>query len=58
MSADLIAAGDQGGCLAFTIGADPVTCGQDIDIPESTKYLTLLVRNEVRLLILFENSKL
>lgn len=41
MSADLIAAGDQHGCLAFTIAAASVTCGQDIDV-QSVKYLTIL----------------
>src|SRR3954464_9097374 len=36
--ADLIAIGDQVGCLAFSTAAMPATCGVDIDVPLMNAY--------------------
>ncbi len=33
ISADLIIAGDQSGCAAFTSAETPAECGLDIDVP-------------------------
>lgn len=43
MSADFIAAGDHVGLILFKFAATPVTCGQDIDVPEFIKKLVVLV---------------
>ncbi|TVU48605.1 hypothetical protein EJB05_08246, partial [Eragrostis curvula] len=37
MIADLIAAGDQVGCMLLTMAAIPLRCGVDIDVPDSMK---------------------
>lgn len=41
--ADLIAEGDQSGCTNLMYAAAPATCGQDIDVPDKTAYLTDLL---------------
>ena len=43
MSADLIAAGDHDGYTALIKATRPVTCGQDMEVPESMLELSLLL---------------
>src|SRR5688500_2116631 len=38
MRADLIAIGDQVGCLALSSAAMPAMCGLDIEVPEAASY--------------------
>ena len=41
ISADLISAGVQVGCIALTSAAEPAVCGLDMEVPLTTAYSTV-----------------